>query len=88
MLPLAGGNFRPNLPENWLGGPSAAEGTSAPSMPDPQTNIEFRIAPLDGHWFWEVIRLTDHKVIARGMAQTEPEAHEQATRAARKAKLI
>jgi len=57
-------------------------------MPEPQSNIELKITPTDDHWSWEVITLTDHKVIARGTAQSEPEAHEQASRAAREAHLI
>jgi hypothetical protein len=57
-------------------------------MPEPQSNIELKITPTDDRWSWEVITLTDHKVIARGTAQSEPEAHEQASRAAREAHLI
>jgi hypothetical protein len=51
--------------------------------------VEFRIMPSDdeGHWYWEVIK-DGHEVVARGVADTEPAACEQANKAARKAKLI
>ncbi len=50
-------------------------------------NIELRIMPSgDGGWYWEVINLKE--VIARDVADTEPDACEQAADAARKAGLI
>ena len=51
--------------------------------------VEFHIMPSDdeGHWYWEVIK-NGHEVVARGVADTEPAACEQADEAARKAKLI
>jgi hypothetical protein len=62
--------------------PSTGRGTM------PRTgNIELRIMPSgDGGWYWEVINLKE--VIARGVADTEPDACKQAGDAARKAKLI
>jgi hypothetical protein len=52
-------------------------------------NIEFRIMPSDdeGNWYWEVIK-DGHEVIARGVADNEPAACQQANDAAKKAKLI
>jgi hypothetical protein len=52
-------------------------------------NVEFRIMPSDdeGNWYWEVIR-DGHQVIARGVADNEPDACQQANEAAKKAKLI
>jgi len=52
-------------------------------------NVELRIMPngKDGRWYWEVIK-DGHEVVARGVADTEPAACEQADEAARKAKLI
>jgi hypothetical protein len=38
-------------------------------------------------WYWEVIK-DGREVVARGLADTEPAACEQANEAARKAKLI
>jgi hypothetical protein len=51
--------------------------------------VEFRIMPSDdeGYWYWEVIK-DGHEVVARGVADTERAACEQADEAARKAKLI
>jgi hypothetical protein len=51
--------------------------------------VEFRIMPSDdeGNWYWEVIK-NGHEVVARGVADTEPAACEEANKAARKAKLI
>jgi len=53
--------------------------------------VELRIMPNendgDGRWYWEVIK-DDREVVARGLADTEPAACEQANEAARKAKLI
>jgi hypothetical protein len=53
------------------------------------TGVEYRIMPTngDGRWYWEVIR-DGCEVVARGIADTEPAACEQAGQAARKAKLI
>ena len=57
------------------------------SMSGLEDSVEFRIMPSgDGHWYWEVIR--GHDVIMRGVADTEPKACEEASDAARKAKLI
>jgi hypothetical protein len=54
-----------------------------------QRNVEFRVIPSgeEGRWYWEVI-LDDGRVISRGVAETEPEACQAASEAARKAKLI
>jgi len=41
----------------------------------------------DGRWYWEVIK-DGREVVARGLADTQPAACEQANEAARKAKLI
>jgi hypothetical protein len=41
----------------------------------------------DDRWYWEVIK-DGREVVARGLADTEPAACEQANEAARKAKLI
>ena len=53
--------------------------------------VELRIMPNendgDGRSYWEVIK-DDREVVARGLADTEPAACEQANEAARKAKLI
>jgi hypothetical protein len=53
--------------------------------------VELRIMPNendgDGRWYWEVIK-DGREVVARGLADTEPAACEQANEAARKAKLI
>jgi hypothetical protein len=53
------------------------------------SDVEFRVMPNDedGRWYWEVIR-DGREVIARGIADTESAACEQAGEAARKAKLI
>ena len=53
------------------------------------TNVEYRIMPSNGdqRWYWEVIK-DGHEVVARGVADTEPAAYQQADEAARKAKLI
>jgi hypothetical protein len=53
------------------------------------TNVEYRIMPnnADGRWYWEVIK-DGHEIVARGVADTEPAACEQADEAARKAKLV
>jgi hypothetical protein len=50
-------------------------------------NVEFRVMPSgDCRWYWEVISAKD--VIARGVADTEPEACKAASDAAREANLI
>ncbi len=53
--------------------------------------VELRIMPNendgDDRWYWEVIK-DGRDVVARGLADTEPAACEQANEAARKAKLI
>ena len=51
--------------------------------------VEFRVMPNDedGRWYWEVIK-DGHEVVARGIADTESAACQQAGEAARKAKLI
>jgi hypothetical protein len=53
------------------------------------TGVEYRIMPRDGEgrWYWEVIK-DGHEVVARGVADTEAAACQQANEAARKAKLI
>jgi hypothetical protein len=52
-------------------------------------NVEFRVMQSgDGRWYWEVITTPGPTVIARGVADTEPAACQQASDAARKAKLI
>jgi hypothetical protein len=61
------------------------------SGPNDQTSpfktIEFAVNPGDeGGWYWEVIR--GREAILRGVAETEPAACEQASAAARKAKLV
>ncbi len=51
-------------------------------------NIEFRIMPSgDGRWYWELITLRN-AVVKRGVADTEPRACEEASKAARAAGLI
>jgi hypothetical protein len=52
-------------------------------------NVEFRIMPNGEHgrWYWEVVK-DGHKVIARGVTDTEPDACEQAHEAAQKAGLV
>jgi hypothetical protein len=61
------------------------EGDIGMSWSTPSTGS--RIMPSgDGGWYWEVINLKE--VIARGVADTEPDACEQAGDAARKAGLI
>jgi hypothetical protein len=54
-----------------------------------ETGVEYRIMPndSDGRWYWEVIK-DGHEIVARGVADTEPDACAQADEAARKAKLI
>ena len=57
-------------------------------MSKPQEDVEFRIMPSgDGRWYWEVLTHRN-EVVCRGVADTEPVACEQASEAARKAKLI
>src|SRR5262249_59372142 len=62
---------------------------ASPTQRNMANGVEFRIMPSDdeGHWYWEVIK-DGHEVVARGVADTEPAACEQADEAARKAKLI
>jgi hypothetical protein len=51
-------------------------------------NVELRVMPSgNGSWYWEVIT-PGPTVIARGVADTEPAACQQASEAARKARLI
>ena len=52
------------------------------------TGLEFRIMPNgDDRWYWEVI--TDgRRVITRGISETEPAACQDASDAARRARLI
>jgi hypothetical protein len=51
-------------------------------------DMEFRIMPNgDGRWYWEVL-IDRNDVMARGVADFEPDACKQAADAARRAKLI
>jgi hypothetical protein len=51
-------------------------------------DVEFRIMPSgDDGWYWEVIA-DGRRVITRGVADTEPAACQEASDAARRAKLI
>jgi hypothetical protein len=50
-------------------------------------NVELRIMPNDGQWYWEVVK-DGHEVVARGVADTEPRACQEANEAAKKAKLV
>jgi hypothetical protein len=43
--------------------------------------------PNDGQWYWEVVK-DGHEVVARGVADTEPRACQEANEAAKKAKLV
>jgi hypothetical protein len=55
-----------------------------------EPGVEFRIMPSggrDSRWYWEVI-IRDRTVVTPGLADTEPEACQEASDAARKAKLI
>jgi hypothetical protein len=55
-----------------------------------EPGVEFRIMPSGGResrWYWEVI-MEGRRVVTRGVADTEPEACQDASDAARKAKLI
>ena len=55
-----------------------------------EPGVEFRIMPSggrDSRWYWEVI-IRGRTVVTRGLADTEPEACQEASNAARKAKLI
>jgi hypothetical protein len=57
-------------------------------MDNVQRDVEFRIMPSgEGRWYWEVITNL-HNVVSRGLADTEPAACQQASNAARKARLI
>jgi hypothetical protein len=52
-----------------------------------QGNVEFRIMPSGkGGWYWEVIAHS-RSVVSRGLADTQSAASEEASEAARKAKL-
>jgi hypothetical protein len=56
-------------------------------MPKTPRNLEIRIMPSgEGRWYWEVI--TGKDVIARGVADTEPAACQEAHEAAQKANLV
>jgi hypothetical protein len=56
-------------------------------MGNMQGNVEFRIMPSgNGGWYWEVIA-NAHSVVSRGLADTQSAASQEATEAARKAKL-
>ena len=59
-------------------------------MGNTEPSVEFRIMPNGGRhrlWYWEVI-VDGRKVVMRGVADTEPAACQEASDAARKAKLI
>jgi hypothetical protein len=57
-------------------------------MRDPQANVEFRIMPSgNGRWYWEIVT-EGHEVVTRGLSDNEPAACQDASDAARKAKLI
>jgi hypothetical protein len=57
-------------------------------MSKPQSDVEFRIMPSgDGRWYWEILTHTN-EVVSRGVADTEPAACQEASEAARKAKLV
>jgi hypothetical protein len=49
-------------------------------------DVEFRVMPNGDGWYWEVV--TEGLVVSRGVADTEPEACQAASAAARKAELI
>jgi hypothetical protein len=51
-------------------------------------SVEFRIMQNgDGRWYWEVIK-DAREVVRRGVADTEPDACQDASDAARRAKLL
>ena len=59
-------------------------------MSNTEPGVEFRIMPSggrDSRWYWEVV-IRGRTVVTRGLADTEPEACQEASDAARKAKLI
>jgi hypothetical protein len=57
-------------------------------MATAQSDVEFRIMPSgDGCWYWEVVTETNN-VIRRGLADTQSAAGQEASEAARQAKLI
>jgi hypothetical protein len=57
-------------------------------MRDPQANVEFRIMPSgNGRWYWEIVT-EGYEVVTRGLSDNEPAACQDASDAARKAKLI
>jgi hypothetical protein len=56
-------------------------------MDNMQRDVEFRIMPSgNGRWYWEVIAHS-RSVVSRGLAGTHSAASEEASEAARKAKL-
>jgi hypothetical protein len=56
-------------------------------MATTRSDAELRIMQnTDGRWYWEVI--SAKTVIARGIAETEPEACRQAHDAGRRAKVM
>jgi hypothetical protein len=57
-------------------------------MTETPSQVEFRIMPSGDNrgWYWEVISAKD--VIARGVADTEPAACQEAREAAQKAHLV
>ena len=56
-------------------------------MADTPTDLEIRIMPSgEGRWYWEVV--SAHDVIARGVAETEPAACQEAHEASQKADLV
>jgi hypothetical protein len=58
------------------------------AMETKQKDVEFRVMPSgNGHWYWEVITRSN-VVVQRGVADTEPEACQHASKAAREAGLI
>jgi hypothetical protein len=50
-------------------------------------DVEFRIMPNGDSWYWEVIT-EGNAVVSRGVADTEREACQAASDAARRAELI
>jgi hypothetical protein len=57
-------------------------------VPNSAPNIEFRVMPSgDGRWYWELIE-DGRGVVTRGVADSEPAACQEASNAARKAKLL
>ena len=57
-------------------------------MSNTEPGVEFRIMPSggrDSRWYWEVV-IRGRTVVTRGLADTEPEACQKVSDAARKAK--